>query len=94
MAAVQSQETQDNTDAVTGFNVHVQVSYGASMYNRSTNTTASRLKMSPEGSMTSAMPFLQYTLVSPKCDQDATKRTVTDTEAEGPTGRKATAGMR
>lgn len=33
--------------------------------------------MGLEGSVTGAKPFFQYTLVSPKCDQEATQQTIT-----------------
>lgn len=60
-------ETQDNTDAVTLVCFHQLQS----------------ITIPQHYSLDGAKPFFPYTLVSPKCDQEATKQTGTNTEAGG-----------
>lgn len=70
MAAVKLRETQDNTYTVIGAlsHLHKLKCFKLQQFH------SLRLKMGLEGTMTGANPFFQYTLVSPKCDQEAKKK--------------------
>lgn len=86
MAAVQLQETQDNTDAVIDFHVHVSSS--------ASHNTASDFTRVSEGLRLVPNTLFKYTLVSTKVWPGSQRNINKHTEAEGLNCASTTAGMR